>query len=58
MLFSIERLLKEITEHFTLCPGDLVLTGTPEGVGVLHHGDKLQLQYQTYSPINAFVTID
>ena len=58
MLFSIERLLKEITELFTLCPGDLVLTGTPEGVGVLHHGDKLQLQYQAYSPINAFVTID
>ena len=58
MLFSIERLLKEITELFTLCPGDLVLTGTPEGVGVLHHGDMLQLQYQTYSPINAFVTID
>ncbi|TMP80492.1 isomerase/hydrolase [Pseudoalteromonas phenolica] len=58
MLFSIERLLKEITEHFTLCPGDLVLTGTPEGVGVLHHGDELQLQYQAYFPINAFVTID
>ena len=58
MVFNIERLLKEIAEHFTLRSGDIVLTGTPKGVGVLHHGDKLQLQYNCYSPISALVTIE
>lgn len=43
MLFPIPRLLCEISRHFTLEPGDIVLTGTPEGVGPLHSGDQLSL---------------
>jgi 2-keto-4-pentenoate hydratase/2-oxohepta-3-ene-1,7-dioic acid hydratase in catechol pathway len=57
MLFNIERLLTEISESFTLIPGDIVLTGTPEGVGVLNHGDKLQLQYQDHAAVSASVCI-
>lgn len=43
MMRSIEALLMEITACFTLLPGDIVLTGTPAGVGVLNSGDKLAL---------------
>lgn len=43
MMRSIESLLTEITSCFTLLPGDIVLTGTPAGVGVLNSGDKLAL---------------
>ena len=43
MLFPIPRLLCEISRHFTLEPGDVVLTGTPEGVGPLHSGDQLSV---------------
>ncbi|QUM76568.1 fumarylacetoacetate hydrolase family protein [Moritella sp. 24] len=43
MMRSIEALLTEITLCFTLLPGDIVLTGTPAGVGVLNSGDKLAL---------------
>ena len=43
MMRSIESLLTEITACFTLLPGDIVLTGTPAGVGVLNSGDKLAL---------------
>lgn len=43
MMRSIEILLTEITHCFTLLPGDIVLTGTPAGVGVLNSGDKLAL---------------
>jgi len=43
MMRSIEALLTEITHCFTLLPGDIVLTGTPAGVGVLNSGDKLAL---------------
>lgn len=33
MIFPIDRLLAELSRGLTLLPGDLVLTGTPEGVG-------------------------
>lgn len=41
MLTSIPGLLSYISRHFTLLPGDVVLTGTPEGVGPLEPGDEL-----------------
>lgn len=44
MLFPMVPLIAHISEHFTLMPGDVVLTGTPEGVGALFHGQKLTLQ--------------
>lgn len=43
MLFNIQNLLKEIVLYFSLQPGDLVLTGTPQGVGRLSAGDSLAL---------------
>ena len=41
MLFSVENLLSEISQSFSLMPGDVVLTGTPAGVGPLQSGDQL-----------------
>ncbi|MDQ0199161.1 2-keto-4-pentenoate hydratase/2-oxohepta-3-ene-1,7-dioic acid hydratase in catechol pathway [Neobacillus ginsengisoli] len=32
MIFNCEELISYISEHFTLQPGDIILTGTPEGV--------------------------
>ncbi|MHB0776100.1 fumarylacetoacetate hydrolase family protein [Halomonas sp. WWR20] len=43
MLFSVPALLAEISRHFTLAPGDVVLTGTPAGVGVLPRNAELHL---------------
>ncbi len=43
MLFPIPSLLCAISEYFTLEPGDIVLTGTPEGVGSLSGGDQLSM---------------
>lgn len=44
MLFPIAALLAEISQHFTLQPGDVVFTGTPPGVGSLQEGDQLALR--------------
>ncbi|WP_404415810.1 fumarylacetoacetate hydrolase family protein [Marinospirillum sp.] len=44
MLTPIPELLSYISQHFTLLPGDLVITGTPSGVGELAAGDQLELQ--------------
>ncbi len=43
MITPIARLLAYCSSHFSLMPGDIVLTGTPAGVGVLNRGDQLQL---------------
>jgi 2-keto-4-pentenoate hydratase/2-oxohepta-3-ene-1,7-dioic acid hydratase in catechol pathway len=42
MLFPVYELLVEISRCFSLLPGDVVLTGTPAGVGPLVAGDKLR----------------
>ncbi len=42
-IFSIEQLLAYITAAITLEPGDLVLTGTPSGVGPLVSGDRVEV---------------
>lgn len=44
MLFPLYELLSEISYAFNLQPGDVVMTGTPSGVGVLKAGDRLTLK--------------
>jgi 2-keto-4-pentenoate hydratase/2-oxohepta-3-ene-1,7-dioic acid hydratase in catechol pathway len=39
MMFSIDRIVQHISQFCTLLPGDLIATGTPEGVGPLQNGD-------------------
>lgn len=46
MITPILPLLSHISEHFTLLPGDIVLTGTPAGVGPLVIGDSLKAELQ------------
>jgi len=41
-IFKIPTILEYITKFVTLEPGDLVLTGTPEGVGPVKSGDRIQ----------------
>lgn len=41
MIHPIEDLIVNITEAMTLLPGDVVLTGTPAGVGPLRAGDEV-----------------
>jgi len=43
MIRPTYQLIAQMSQHFTLMPGDIVLTGTPAGVGPLNSGDKLVL---------------
>jgi 2-keto-4-pentenoate hydratase/2-oxohepta-3-ene-1,7-dioic acid hydratase in catechol pathway len=55
MLFSVARLLAEISWHFTLLPGDVILTGTPAGVGPLQRGDHLRMVLGNLLELNTTV---
>ncbi|MBB5322040.1 fumarylacetoacetate hydrolase family protein [Marinobacter oulmenensis] len=46
MLNPILPLIAHMSEHFTLQPGDVVLTGTPKGVGPLVSGQTLSLELE------------
>lgn len=44
MIYSVERIIEFISQIMTLEPGDLILTGTPEGVDEIVTGDILEAQ--------------
>lgn len=46
MIFSIPKILAYISLFMTLEPGDVVLTGTPEGVGTITYGDRIELEIE------------
>ena len=44
MIFALPVLIAYCSSVFTLLPGDLIYTGTPEGVARVNRGDQLQAQ--------------
>lgn len=56
MLWTVATLLSEISQVFTLRPGDVVLTGTPKGVGPLESGDELRASLLEHFELNAEIT--
>jgi len=42
MLFPVANLIAYLSERFTLTPGDLIYTGTPEGVSKVEKGDLIK----------------
>jgi 2-keto-4-pentenoate hydratase/2-oxohepta-3-ene-1,7-dioic acid hydratase in catechol pathway len=43
LIFDIPTLIAHITSVMTLLPGDVILTGTPEGVGPMQVGDEVEV---------------
>lgn len=46
MIFDIPYLISYISEAFTLLPGDVILTGTPAGVGRIDEGDRVECEVE------------
>ncbi|GFH27420.1 FAA_hydrolase domain-containing protein [Haematococcus lacustris] len=44
MIFKVADLLGYVRDRFPCMPGDLLLTGTPEGVSAMQAGDKVEAQ--------------
>ena len=58
MVFDIPSLVAYISSVMTLEPGDLVLTGTPEGVGTLAPGDVVEVEIVGVSRVSNPVSSD
>ncbi len=54
MIFDVKEIIHQLSQGFTLLPGDVILTGTPEGVGyamqppqVLKDGDVVDIEIES-----------
>ncbi|ELZ01985.1 fumarylacetoacetate hydrolase family protein [Natrialba asiatica] len=57
LIFSIPELIAEITTYLTLEPGDVIATGTPEGVGPLSDGDAVEIEVEGVGTLEHTVRI-
>lgn len=55
MLFDSVQIVKYLSSKFTLEEGDLIFTGTPEGVGPVSIGDKLHAEIQNVAELYASI---
>jgi 2-keto-4-pentenoate hydratase/2-oxohepta-3-ene-1,7-dioic acid hydratase in catechol pathway len=46
LIFDVPTLIAHVTSVMTLLPGDVILTGTPEGVGPMNAGDEVEISIQ------------
>ena len=51
MIFSVNEIISDLSKYFTLVPGDLLFTGTPEGVGPVKKGDKIVAEIENLSAL-------
>lgn len=49
MAWKPDYVLKDLQNFFPLCDGDLLFTGTPEGVGPMKPGDRVSVESLDYS---------
>ena len=56
MVFPPDVLVSYISQVMTLLPGDVVLTGTPFGVGQLHIGDRIRVEIEGIGRLENTVT--
>ncbi len=55
MIWNIAETIEQLSIAWTLQPGDLIFTGTPEGVGAVARGDQLQGGIDGLQPISVRV---
>ncbi len=65
MIFPVKTLVSYLSQHFTLAPGTVILTGTPEGVGMgrkpprfLRAGDTISVEIEGISELSNPVSSD
>ncbi|OWW20646.1 fumarylacetoacetate hydrolase family protein [Noviherbaspirillum denitrificans] len=53
MIWNVPEIISELSKQYELFPGDLIYTGTPEGVGAVHRGDALVGEIEGLEPLVA-----
>ncbi len=51
MIYSVAQIVSFASQSLTLAPGDVLLTGTPSGVGPIREGDELEAKIGDWPPL-------
>jgi 2-keto-4-pentenoate hydratase/2-oxohepta-3-ene-1,7-dioic acid hydratase in catechol pathway len=51
MIYSVAEIVSFASQSLTLLPGDVILTGTPSGVGPIQEGDELEARIGDWPPL-------
>lgn len=51
MIWNVHEIVSELSRQYRLLPGDLIFTGTPEGVGAVQRGDRLTGRIEGLAPL-------
>jgi 2-keto-4-pentenoate hydratase/2-oxohepta-3-ene-1,7-dioic acid hydratase in catechol pathway len=51
LIFNCYQIVSFVSTNMTLLPGDIILTGTPSGVGSIASGDRLEVRIQGLAPL-------
>jgi 2-keto-4-pentenoate hydratase/2-oxohepta-3-ene-1,7-dioic acid hydratase in catechol pathway len=57
MIYSVAEIVSFTSQSITLQPGDLILTGTPSGVGPIRAGDELEGSIGDWPALRNFVAL-
>jgi 2-keto-4-pentenoate hydratase/2-oxohepta-3-ene-1,7-dioic acid hydratase in catechol pathway len=57
MIYSVAQIVSFASQSLTLLPGDVILTGTPAGVGPIHPGDDLEAAIDDWPRLRNSVAI-
>jgi 2-keto-4-pentenoate hydratase/2-oxohepta-3-ene-1,7-dioic acid hydratase in catechol pathway len=57
LLYDVPSIVEYVSSVMTLLPGDVLLTGTPEGVGPLTDGDEVSVTIETIGTLTNKVVI-
>ena len=55
MIYSVAEIISFASQSLTLLPGDVILTGTPSGVGPIRAGDELEATIGDWPPLRVRV---
>jgi len=51
MIYTVYALIAFISECMTLLPGDVIATGTPDGIGPMQPGDTIEIRVEGLEPL-------
>jgi 2-keto-4-pentenoate hydratase/2-oxohepta-3-ene-1,7-dioic acid hydratase in catechol pathway len=55
LIFDVPKLIELASSFYTLHPGDIIMTGTPDGVGRVAPGDRIEARIQTIGSMEVAV---
>jgi 2-keto-4-pentenoate hydratase/2-oxohepta-3-ene-1,7-dioic acid hydratase in catechol pathway len=55
MIFPVDRIVSFVSGIMTLYPGDIIATGTPEGIGPMRKGDEIVIRIGEMTELKNFV---